>query len=349
MSPPSVSPGLRRTRHAFTLIELLVVIAIIAILIALLVPAVQKVRAAAARTQCQNNLKQLALACHSYHDSRRELPYGRRYDNWDTYTWTQLILPYIEQAATYDNYWTLQSRPLVTSYPGGNGPIGNDVRLRTARHTLIPSFNCPVDPNGVRPNEISTTDYGFYRGNYRGCTGTGDMYGETDGTAGVLGVGIFGVRHGQSDDVGATVPTHGLAIRNVIDGTSNTLMLSEGLCPSIETWGGPIGSVIYGNMGGALFTASLTPNSSAPDRPIGPCPSTQGDATYKAPCSSLGSNAWFTPSAAGAYAAARSNHDAGVNAALADASVRFFENSIPSNIWRALGTARGQEPETAAP
>src|SRR5215470_8087844 len=101
-----------RSWRGFTLIELLVVIAIIAILIALLVPAVQKVREASARTQCSNHLKQLALACHAYHDAKKELPYGRRYDLWDTYTWTQLILPYIEKNDVYVNYWTLQSPKL---------------------------------------------------------------------------------------------------------------------------------------------------------------------------------------------------------------------------------------------
>src|SRR4051812_38956990 len=90
-----------RSRAAFTLIELLVVIAIIAILIALLVPAVQKVREAAARTQCANNLKQIGLAVHSFHDNHKYIPYTRL----DTQeTWAVLILPYLEKQDLYQQW-----------------------------------------------------------------------------------------------------------------------------------------------------------------------------------------------------------------------------------------------------
>ncbi len=325
-------------RAAFTLVELLVVIAIIGILIALLLPAVQKIREAAMRTQCTNNLKQLSVACLHYESNHSALPYGRKYDIWDTYTWTQLTLPYIERTAIFDLYFTLPMTGYKTSYPGPNGPIGGDPRLIEARESRIATWYCPADP-GPRENEINTSSYGFIRGNYRGCVGTGDMYGTaTDATSGPWGLGAFGVKKGQSFDTGTTVHTVGVRMAELTDGASNTLLLSEGLVATVPLWGGPMGETIYGNMGGALFSATLTPNSTAPDRPIGPCPQNVGDGHYQAPCLTLGGNAWWTPSAAGAHAAARSKHVGGVLASLADGSARFFSNNIDLSAWRAMGT-----------
>ena len=83
-----------------------------------------------------------------------------------------------------------------------------------------------------------------------------------------------------------------------------------------------------------------------PDRPVGPCPQDQGDQVSKAPCTTLGGNAWWTPSAANGHAAARSKHTNGVNAALADGSVRFFPTGVDQATWRAMGTRSGNEAYT---
>jgi len=319
------------------------VIAIIAILIGLLLPAIQKVREAAARAKCSNNLKQLALACHAHHDAIGGMPYGRKYDMWDTYTWSQLVLPYIEQNNVYSGYVTLLQTPFAASYPGPNGHIGTNASPRASRQATIGTFICPSD-NGPKNNETNTTAFGFVRGNYRACTGTGDMYGTaTDATTGPWGKGTFGVTAGQSVDSTAAVKTKGPDLATISDGTSNTLLLSEGISPTIPGWGGPIGSIIYGNMGGGLFSASLAPNSPSPDRIVGPCPANQGDASYKPPCLSIGGNAWWTPSAATAQAAARSNHSGGTNVAMADGSIRFFTNNIDLIAWRSMGTRSGGE------
>jgi prepilin-type N-terminal cleavage/methylation domain-containing protein/prepilin-type processing-associated H-X9-DG protein len=137
---------IRKPRRGFTLIELLVVVAIIAILISLLLPAVQKVRAAASRVECQNNLKQLGLACHLYHDAFKRLPTGvvdwtisyPQYQwNQSWWSWLAQILPYVEQEPLYkqaDNYGST-----VNWYPWGP-PTSNP-----GLGTVIKLFNCPSD------------------------------------------------------------------------------------------------------------------------------------------------------------------------------------------------------------
>jgi prepilin-type N-terminal cleavage/methylation domain-containing protein/prepilin-type processing-associated H-X9-DG protein len=342
-----------RPRSGFTLIELLVVIAIIAVLIALLVPAVQKVREAAARIQCANNLKQLSLACHNYQSANGQLPYGRKFDNWDTYTWSELVQAYIEQDNIRVGYLGLDEPAWQQFYPGSNGPIGDNALLRQSRHAVIKTYLCPSD-GGPKTNEIGTSSYGMVRGNYRACTGSGDMYGSpTDSTAGPWGVGVFGVVPFQTTDPAGRIfnttgpRTAGIPLTGITDGTSNTVLLAEALAPDTSAgWGGPIGHILYGNMGGGLFSTSIGPNSSSPDRPIGPCPQNQGISSYRAPCLSLGGNAWWTRSAVGAYAGARSQHSGGVNVAMADGSVRFVTNGIDLAVWRALGTRSGGEVAT---
>ena len=287
-------------RRGFTLVELLVVIAIIGILVALLLPAVQSARESARRAGCLNNLHQMALAAANFESHHGALPYARKYDIWDTYTWTQLVLPELEEQAVYDNYWTLGETPYSTNVPGPNGPIGADARLKLARESELPVFYCPSDisPQG---NELNTAAYGFIRGNYRGCVGSGDMYGEATSAADRdrVGKGAFSVTPRQGVDSNSREPTAYVRFGQITDGTSKTMLFSEGLVPTVSGWGGALGETIYGNMGGSLFSAALTPNSSVPDAPIGPCPQNVGDTEYRAPCLSRGGNAWFTPSGLG--------------------------------------------------
>jgi prepilin-type N-terminal cleavage/methylation domain-containing protein/prepilin-type processing-associated H-X9-DG protein len=341
---------LAKYSRAFTLVELLVVIAIIGILVALLLPAVQAAREAARRSTCVNNIKNLSLACLEYESTRRELPYGRKFDVWDAYTWTQLVLPYIEQQDVYDFYWTLPdpvySNPRENGNnlaPGSYGPLADDVKMRAARHTQIPVFYCPSSP-APAANELEWPGYGFWRGTYFGCVGAGDMYGNririTDGpppppiTKGQW-KGAFAVKPNLPAANPPPLYTPVL-LKDITDGTSNTLFISESLVPTVPGWGGAIGETIYGNMGGALFSAYTTPNSSIEDRPNGPCPLTQGDTEYPAPCISNGG----TGGASGAqgYAAARSYHPGGVNASFADASIRFVIDDIADSVWKAAGT-----------
>lgn len=170
------------------------------------------------------------------------------------------------------------------------------------------------------------------------------MYGTpTDSSSGPWGVGMFAVSPNQSADDTAQIKVRFTKLRDASDGLSNTLFISEGLMPNVVWWGGPIGGILFGNMGGSLFSATLTPNSSAPDRIIGPCPQDQGDGRYRAPCLTLGQNVWWTRSGELAHAAARSNHGSGVLATFGDGSTRFVTDSINLAVWRGLATANGGE------
>src|SRR5262245_59521984 len=165
----------KKRRAGFTLIELLVVIAIIAILIALLVPAVQKVREAAARTQCANNLKQLGLAIHSFHDVTKGLPPSRM-DNFGGVTWAVMILPYIEQEPFY-RQWDVRH----WYYDQGGTPAAGDV----IRRTQVPLFYCPArrGPDGLSLNNDQpefpfpprgNVHYSGALGDYAACNGNNE-------------------------------------------------------------------------------------------------------------------------------------------------------------------------------
>lgn len=330
-------------RLGFTLVELLVVIAIIGVLVALLLPAVQAAREAARRTQCTNQLKQLSLACINYESANGKLPYARKVDVWDSYTWIQLILPQMELQPIQDLYFDLFTTD------GDFRPAGtDDPRKREARHTQIPALYCPSDVSPT-PNEMETLTWGMWRGNYRACVGSGDLYGEEPrtfaGDGGPWGRGACGVEHNQGDtEFGIArltgTPPEQVRMAQITDGSSNTMLLSEGLVATLEMgWAGPMGSLLYGNLGGGLFNATIAPNSGEPDRPVGPCPQGQGDFGYFAPCSpAAGHPGTEGAGGANAYVTARSSHPGGVNASRADGSVEFVTDGVDLFVWRSLGT-----------
>ena len=131
---PFVPPNAKR---GFTLVELLVVIAIIGVLVALLLPAVQAAREAARRAQCANNLKQIGIALHSYHDSYKELPYGSDYLQGDKTTWSMLILPYMEEQNHFDSF----DRTVPLSHANN----------KQAVETAVETYLCPSDPQSNEP------------------------------------------------------------------------------------------------------------------------------------------------------------------------------------------------------
>jgi prepilin-type N-terminal cleavage/methylation domain-containing protein len=209
-------PGLNR-RRGFTLIELLVVIAIIAILIGLLVPAVQKVREAAARTQCSNNLKQLGLAFHSYHDVTRTLPPSRISQNSHA-TWLVLVLPYLEQANLYKQ-WDLRQQYFAQSV--------------AAQTTPVPVYFCPTrrEPPqlSVKVGACDVSGGKFYPGaltDYAVCSGDRKSY----------SAGYLDDKTANGPIIQANYTLSGTlvvswksrtSLASVTDGSSNTVMVGE--------------------------------------------------------------------------------------------------------------------------
>jgi prepilin-type N-terminal cleavage/methylation domain-containing protein len=208
------SPG-RETvnRAAFTLIELLVVIAIIAILIALLLPAVQKVREAASRAQCGNNLKQMGLACMNYADTYGKLPYARSGGGENRSTWARLILPYLEQTAIYNTF--KQTLPGVNQTDGFNNLTSTDPQVQAATQAQVTVFICPSrrGPPVIVPIDAVPLAKGL-GGDYAGCNGDGTINGTVyTGMIGFLSSG--------------THTNAGVRFAQVTDGLSNTILIGE--------------------------------------------------------------------------------------------------------------------------
>jgi prepilin-type N-terminal cleavage/methylation domain-containing protein/prepilin-type processing-associated H-X9-DG protein len=206
--------GPPRKSRGFTLIELLVVIAIIAILVALLLPAVQQAREAARRSQCKNNLKQLGVAMHNYHDVNNSLPIGI-HAAWGQ-SWTWAVLPYLDQAALFE---VMPSPINDIGWWGGTDQRSLDL-IRIAR-TPVPAFLCPSQPGGPIEGQNINGLAGRAMSTYLASAG-GDARHDNLGTNGMdRSNGLFHAVN-MNTAVGRSFKFH-----NVTDGLSNTVLVGE--------------------------------------------------------------------------------------------------------------------------
>jgi prepilin-type N-terminal cleavage/methylation domain-containing protein len=318
---------MRRRRSGFTLVELLVVIAIIGVLIALLLPAVQAAREAARRSQCLNNLKQIGVAMHNHHDTKKWLPPGRGPHGCCWGTWPVLILPYIEQDQVSETYvnW------------GGNdstGPrYGASPNSTNVTNKRFETLTCPSDIPNAPFSNLTNHNYAVNFGN------TGHAQQRTLNSV-RFGGAPFATAKFLDANTSVTVPNPptspirpylGKPFSEILDGLSNTIMVAEVLQGQARDLRG---FLWWGDA--TNFSTYLPPNAKQPDVIYTPtyC---NNEPQKNLPCTG-------TPTSANpSMFASRSRHPGGVQVVLCDGSGRFVRSAISINVWRAASTTQGAE------
>lgn len=319
-------------RRAFTLIELLVVIAIIAVLIALLLPAVQQAREAARRSQCKNNLKQIGLALHNYHDTFGMFPIvvGWHTDESRRGAFSDKVymLPYLDRGAEY-NQTNFAIEPWDST--GWHGSAN-----QAAQSGRIPVFNCPTQPyeaNGGRANFTYAINIGTQ------INGAFDM--QHNGIASYVGKGGGGY-------VACDPP---IRIASVTDGTSTTAAYAEfvvdcngPLKTQVKDWGPQSATNVAARAGCQAVTAlsgrpCMRGSSWAWSFTGAGAAYTHSMAPNDQPCHNVGGSDWVGNNGM----SANSLHVGGVHVLMADGAVRFVSDNISFATWNAIGTRNGGE------